>query len=41
MTLTVTGATTAIEVRVYGYNATGTGGTMRIENTMTVSGSLK
>jgi hypothetical protein len=41
VTLTVTGATTAIEVRVYGYNATGTGGTMRIQNTMTVSGSLK
>jgi hypothetical protein len=41
VTVSVTGAMGAIEVRVYGYNATASGGTMRIENTMTVSGSLK
>jgi hypothetical protein len=41
VTLSVTGATTTIEVRVYGYNAMNTGGTMRVQNTMKVSGSLK
>ena len=29
----------AIEVRVYGYGASGSGGTLRIQNTMSVSGS--
>ena len=39
--LHVSGATTAIEVRVYGFSATGTGGTLRIQNTLTVSGALR
>jgi hypothetical protein len=38
--LTVTGATGAIEIRVFGFAASGTGGTMRIQNTLTVTGSL-
>ena len=38
--LSVNGATNAIEVRVYGYGASGTGGTMRLDTTLTVSGSL-
>lgn len=41
VTLSVTGATGAIELRVYGYGATGTTGTFRIQNTLTVSGSLQ
>ena len=41
VTLSVSGETTGIEIRVYGYNATLTGGTMRIQTSMTVSGSLK
>lgn len=40
VSLSVSGATTAVEIRIYGYDASGTAGTMRIENTMTVSGSL-
>ena len=39
-TLSVTGATGAVEIRVYGFGATSTGGTMRVEGTLTVSGSL-
>ena len=39
--LAVTGAMSSVEVRVYGYMATGGGGTLRIQNTLTVSGSLK
>ncbi len=39
-TLSVTGATGAVEIRVYGFGATSSGGTMRIEGTLTVSGSL-
>lgn len=38
--LTVTDATTAIELRVYGYSAGGTGGTLRIESTLSISGAL-
>jgi hypothetical protein len=30
----------ALEIRVYGHGASGTGGTLRIQNTMIVSGSL-
>jgi hypothetical protein len=30
----------AIEVRIYGYAAGGTGGTLRVRNTLTLSGSL-
>lgn len=39
--LHVNGATTAIELRVYGFAATGTGGTMRLRNTLTLSGTLR
>jgi hypothetical protein len=38
--LSVNGATGAIEVRVYGFGASGAGGTMRITTTLTVSGAL-
>jgi hypothetical protein len=41
VSLSVTGATTAVEVRIYGYSASGTEGTLRIENTLTVSGALQ
>jgi len=40
-TLSVTGATTAVEIRVYGWAASATGGTMRVDTTLTVSGSTK
>lgn len=40
VTLSVSSTPGAVEVRVYGYGASGTGGTFRIQNTMTVSGSL-
>jgi len=33
--------TGAIEVRVYGYGATGTAGTLRVQNTMVLSGTLQ
>jgi len=39
-TLTVTGATGAIEIRVFGFSASGTGGTMRIQTTLSVTGSV-
>jgi hypothetical protein len=39
-TLAVTNATGAIEIRVYGYSASATAGTLRLQNTLTVSGSL-
>jgi len=39
--LSVSDATNTIEIQIYGYNAFSTLGTMRIENTMTVSGSLQ
>ena len=38
--LSATG-TSAIEVRVYGYAATGSGGTFRIQDTLTLSGSIE
>jgi hypothetical protein len=38
--LSITGATTAIEIRVYGWAASGSGGTMRVDTTLTVSGAL-
>jgi hypothetical protein len=38
--LSVSGSTKALEVRVYGFDATGTAGTMRIDNTLTVTGAL-
>ncbi len=40
VTLSATG-TSAIEVRVYGYAATGSGGTFRIQDTLTLSGSIE
>ncbi|HEY2367742.1 MAG TPA: hypothetical protein VGH87_15200 [Polyangiaceae bacterium] len=38
--LSVNGATGAVEVRVYGFGASGVGGTMRVDTTLTVSGAL-
>ena len=38
--LAVTNATGALEIRIYGFSATASGGTMRVENTLTVTGSL-
>ena len=39
--LAVTDAAGAVEIRIYGYGASSTGGTFRIQNTLTVTGSLK
>jgi hypothetical protein len=39
--LAIADATTAVEIRIYGYGATSTGGTFRLQNTVTVTGSLK
>ena len=39
--LAVSGASNAVEVRLYGYAASATTGTLRISGTLTVSGSLK
>lgn len=39
--LHVNGATSAIELRVYGFAASSTGGTLRIENTLTLNGTLR
>jgi len=41
VSLSVSGATSAVEIRIYGYDASLSAGTWRIQNTMTVSGSLK
>ena len=38
--LSVSGSSGAVEVRIYGFGASSTSGTMRIENTLTVSGAL-
>jgi hypothetical protein len=38
--LSVSGETGAVEIRIYGYGASSTAGTMRMQNTLTVSGSL-
>jgi hypothetical protein len=40
-TLAVTGATDVIELRVFGWAATATGGTFRIQNTLTLTGTLR
>jgi hypothetical protein len=40
-TLVVSHASGTVELRIYGYAATGTSGTMRVENAFTVSGSLQ
>lgn len=39
-TLSVSGATGQVELRIYGYAATSTSGTLRLTTTLTVSGSL-
>jgi hypothetical protein len=39
--LLVSGATGMVELRVFGYGASGSGGTMRIQNTLTLTGSLQ
>jgi len=38
--LSVNGASGAVEIRVYGYDASGAGGTLRIESTLTATGAL-
>jgi hypothetical protein len=38
--LSVSGATGAVEIRLYGFSASSTAGTLRINSTLTVSGSL-
>jgi len=40
-TLSVSGATGAVEVRVYGWSASSTSGTLRVTSTLTVAGSLQ
>jgi len=37
----VSGATNAVEVRIYGFGASSTAGTLRINSTLTVSGSVQ
>ncbi|HEY1957278.1 MAG TPA: hypothetical protein VGH28_16780 [Polyangiaceae bacterium] len=39
--VSVNGATGAVEIRVYGYAASAAAGTLRISNTLTVTGSLQ
>ena len=39
--LTVVGANGSSEIRIYGYAASATGGTMRLQTTLTISGSLQ
>jgi hypothetical protein len=39
--LAVTNASGTVEIRIYGYAATTSGGTFRLDSTLTVSGSLK
>ena len=38
--VSVTGSTAPVEIRVYGYGASGAGGTMRVDTTLTVTGAL-
>lgn len=38
--ISVSGATGAVEVRVYGFGASASGGTMRVDSTLTVTGAL-
>jgi hypothetical protein len=40
-TLSVSGATGMVELRVFGWAATAAGGTLRIENTLTLTGTLR
>jgi hypothetical protein len=39
--LSVSGSTKAVEIRIYGYNASSAQGTLRVQNTLTISGALK
>ncbi len=39
--LSVSGATGDVEIRVYGFGASASGGTMRVDSTLTVTGSLQ
>jgi hypothetical protein len=39
--LSVSGSTKSVEVRVYGFTASSTSGTWRVQNTLTISGALK
>ncbi|MEO8877064.1 MAG: hypothetical protein ABI461_15840 [Polyangiaceae bacterium] len=39
--VSVSGATSATEIRIYGYGASSAGGTMRLQSTLTVTGALK
>ena len=41
ITLNITNATTTVELRVYGYAASSTAGTLRVQNTLSVSGKLE
>ena len=40
-TMSVSNATNSVEVRIYAYSATSSSGTLRVQNTFTVSGSLQ
>lgn len=40
-TLSVAGVTNPVEIRIFGYGATSVNGTMRVESSFTVSGSLQ
>ena len=39
--LAVTGAAAAVELRIFGYGASGTAGTFRLDGTLTVTGSIQ
>jgi hypothetical protein len=39
--VSVTSASGQVEIRIYGYSATGASGTMRVQGTFSVSGSLQ
>jgi hypothetical protein len=39
--LAVTGSTASVELRIYGYAASMTAGTMRVQNTLSVTGALR
>jgi hypothetical protein len=38
--LSATSATDTLEVRIYGFHATATTGTMRVQNTLTATGAV-
>lgn len=40
VSMSVSGASGAVEVRIYGYGAVDVSGTMRVQNTLTISGAL-